>query len=298
MTAVVQTLNCTVGEIEELLGKGVTVEQIARDLQEPRQNVVAVWDRWRVKRMVKNYDPTLLGVLEVSDRGGGRYAIIDGHHRWATVRKAHPDRTRAHVVCNVHTGLTPADEAQLFYEIDAGRRRLTGWDRWHARKGAGDPAVLAIEEVVKAHGLRIEEATRDGVVRATKACTDIVALGGLPLLDRALGIALVGFGNTADALDGAIIHGVANVLHHYKRDELDVDRLVTQMQAIPPRQVKARAMALREAQKGTQPKLVSCVLVDRYNAAPGRKLEDYAIRVPTLHNKGKGANARTTGGAS
>jgi hypothetical protein len=47
MTAVVQTLNCTVGEIEELLGKGVTVEQIARDLQEPRQNVVAVWDRWR-----------------------------------------------------------------------------------------------------------------------------------------------------------------------------------------------------------------------------------------------------------
>jgi DNA-binding transcriptional MerR regulator len=47
VTAVVQTLNCTVGEIEELLAKGVPVEQIARDLQEPRQNVVAVWDRWR-----------------------------------------------------------------------------------------------------------------------------------------------------------------------------------------------------------------------------------------------------------
>lgn len=58
MTAVVQTLNCTVGEIEELLAKGVPVEQIARDLQEPRQNVVAVWDRWRKNGAVTLPPPT------------------------------------------------------------------------------------------------------------------------------------------------------------------------------------------------------------------------------------------------
>lgn len=248
-------------------------------------------DDVRVARMVDDYDPTLLGVLEVSDRGDGRFAIIDGHHRWATVRQAHPRKTDAEVPCNVHRGLTPTTEAQLFYEIDAGRRRLTGWDRWHARKGAGDPAVLAIEAVVERHGLRIEEATRDGAVRATKACTDIVALGGTDLLDSALTVALAGFGNTADALDGSIIHGVANVLHHY-RDEVDVERFIAQCQTIPPRQVKARANALREAQKGVQSKLVACVLIDRYNAAPGRKVEEYAIRVPTEHNKGKGAKGR------
>lgn len=235
-------------------------------------------DELRVVRMAAEYDRTLLGVLEVSERADGRFAIIDGHHRWALVRNAEDDD--AHLVCQAHRGLTPAEEARLFYELDVKRRSLTGWDRWWARHGAGDPDVLAIEAVAERHGIKIGAATRDGILRATRACEDVVALGGLDLLDNALTVILAGYGNTADALDGAQIHGVALVLHHYDRDELDVDRLVTQLQGIPPRQVKARAVALREAQKGVLPRLVACVIVDRYNSGRGRQLEPFVARVP------------------
>jgi hypothetical protein len=235
-------------------------------------------DELRVSRMVAEFDPTLLGVLEVSERSDGRYALIDGQHRWAVAIQASDDDD-TQLVCNVHRGLSPTDEARLFYEIDAKRRNLTGWDRWWARRGSGDPAVLAIEEVVAKHGLQVAAATKDGTVRATRACEWVVELGGLGLLDQALNVVLAGFGNTADALDGELIHGTAMVLHYYTRDEVELQRLVEQLQTIPPRQVKARAVALREAQKGTMPRLVAAVIIDRYNAGKGSKAEDFIVRV-------------------
>ncbi len=58
-------------------------------------------DATRVERMSSELDRTLLGLLEVSARDDGRYAIIDGQHRWAVVRFAGGDD--AHLVCQVHT---------------------------------------------------------------------------------------------------------------------------------------------------------------------------------------------------
>jgi len=122
-------------------------------------------DDARVQRMAKAYDPALVGVLEVSARDDGRFALVDGQHRWAMLRLAHPGRDRAPVVCNVHTGLTPESEARLFYEIDAKRRRLTGFDRWNARRGAGDPKVLDIERVAAGHGLEVTPVVGEAKLR-------------------------------------------------------------------------------------------------------------------------------------
>jgi hypothetical protein len=249
-------------------------------------------DEMRVQRMAAEYDPALLGVIEVSDRGDGRFAIIDGQHRWALVREAHPDDDDPPLVCNVHRGLTVEDEARLFYEIDAKRRNLTGWDRWWARRGAGDPTVLAIEQIAAGHGLRLGPQTKDGMIRATRSCEEVVKLGGTQLLDSALSVITAAYGVVADGLDGQLIHGVAHVVAHYERDELDMARLVDAMQAIAPRQVKARAGMLREAHKGDMPRLVGAVLVDRYNSSRGRKVEDFFTRVPPATKNSLDAAAR------
>lgn len=234
-------------------------------------------DDLRVALLVDKFDPTMLGVIEVSARDDGRFAIVDGQHRWALVKEVRG--ADAPVVCNVHRGLTVADEARLFYEIDRGRRVLTGWDRWWAKRGSGDPTVLAIEKAVVAHDLTISDRGQDGCVRATKALTDIFELGGVELLDETLQIVLAAFGPAMDALDGAILYGTALLLAHYGHSELSAERLIAQMQTIAPRQLKARANLLREAQKGTMPRLVAAVLVERYNAARGSKLEPFADRV-------------------
>lgn len=236
-------------------------------------------DDLRVQRMAEAFDVSLLGIIDVSQREDGRYAVIDGQHRWAVIREIHGPSGA--VVCNVHRGLSVEQEAALFFEIDRSRRNLTGWDRWWARRGAGDASVRAIEEVVESHGLQISAATRDGILRATKAAEDVVALGGTELLDNTLELLIKGWGRAADALDGALLHGLALVIHHYDlATEVDAVRLVTALQDIAPRQVKARATQLREAHKGILPRLVAAVVIDRYNAQPGRKAEEFLIRLP------------------
>lgn len=246
-------------------------------------------DTARVDRMSNEYDRTLLGVLEVSAREDGRYAIIDGQHRWAVVERV--SGADEHLACQVHTGLSQEEEARLFLEIDTGRRNLTWWDRWRARRGQGDPSVLAIDEVLKRHQLQVNPAPDDGHIRATKALETIVDdLGDLQLLDSVLIVLTSAFGRSFDAFDGGIMQGVALVLSHYDADELDTDRLVLQLRDIPPRQLRARAIAGREAHRGTVPRLCAVVIVERYNTGRGRKVEPFLTRVPSISKAGAAFN--------
>ena len=217
--------------------------------------------------MVAEFNPELLGIIDVSDRGDGTFAIVEGQHRWAAAREAHPDRDGVHLVCLVHTGLTTTDEAHLFHQIDVRRRRaLSGWDRWKARRGAGDPVVAEIEAVVTSHGLLGDPAPRDRSVAATKTLETVYELGGQQLLSNTMLILTRAYRITRDAYDGNLIHGLALILHHYDLvDELNIDRLVTALEGIAPRQIKARAATLRETHRGVLPRLVAAVIVNQYN---------------------------------
>ena len=247
-------------------------------------------DSARVERMRGELDRTLLGVVEVSERADGRYAIIDGQHRWAVIQAA--GGSDAHLVCQVHTGLGIEDEARLFYEIDTRRKTLSWWDRWRARRGAGDPLVLGIDEVLRRRQLQVNPAPADGNVRATKALETIVNdLGDLCMLDQVVGVLSSAFGRSFDAFDGGIMQGVALVLDQYTADELDSERLVRQLRDIPPRQLRAKALALREAHRGTVPRLCAAVLVERYNAGRGRNVEEFFTRAPST-SKGGAAHRR------
>ena len=223
-------------------------------------------DENRITKMVAEFNPEPLGVIDVSDRGDGTFAIVEGQHRWAAAREAHPDRDGVHLVCLVHTGLTTTDEAHLFHQIDVRRRALSGWDRWKARRGAGDPVVAEIEAVVTSHGLLGDPAPRDRSVAATKTLETVYELGGQQLLSNTMLILTRAYRITRDAYDGNLIHGLALILHHYNLvDELNIDRLVTALEGIAPRQIKARAATLRETHRGVLPRLVAAVIVNQYN---------------------------------
>lgn len=239
-------------------------------------------DEDRIAEMVTDFNPELLGVIDVSDRGDGTFAIVEGQHRWAAAREAHPDRDGVHLVCLVHTGLTSIDEAHLFHQIDVRRRALSGWDRWKARRGAGDPVVAEIEAVVTSHGLLVDPAPRDGSIAATRALETVYELGGRQLLSNTILVLTRAYRISRDAYDGALVHGLALVLHHYDLvDELNIDRLVTALEGIAPRQIKARAATLRETHRGVLPRLLAAVVVNQYNQAPGRRIQPLLERLPS-----------------
>ncbi|ORA24160.1 DUF6551 family protein [Mycobacterium aquaticum] len=236
----------------------------------------------RARRLAESWEPPLIGVIEVSDRGSDqqpRYAIVDGQHRYAAAKLRDP---KAVLVANIHTGLTPRDEAHLFYEIDAKRTRLTGWDRWNARRGAGDPTVLAVESVVEDAGLRVEDSPTNGSVRCVSTCEKVLKLGGQPLLRETLSLITEVWGVEVEAFDAPLVHGTALVLWHYGKT-INVERLADAMVDVSPRQFKAKAVALREYERGSLPKLAALVIVNTYNRTKGPKLDkpkDFTKRSP------------------
>lgn len=231
-----------------------------------------VLDVVRARKMSAAWDRRLAGILEVSDRGehaSPRYAIMDGQHRWAAAKYLNPPPS---LVANVHEGLSVADEAKLFDQLNRARKQTNVWDHWKARSAAGDNTVCSIEGILAKHGLRVDPGPRDGNVGCTGALEKVVKIGGLELLDDVLTLIVGAWQTRRDGLDAPVIHGLALVLHHL-RDHIDHARLAHTLIDVMPRQLKTQAAALREMTPGTLPVVTAIVIIGLYNKRPGRKID-------------------------
>ncbi|HEY0889347.1 MAG TPA: DUF6551 family protein [Nocardioides sp.] len=276
-------------EVQEPYVTALPIEDLFADHTYQRE-----LDEKRVVKMAREFRLALVGIVEVADRGpdtAPRYAILDGQHRWATVRDRSFGQVAPHLPCRVHTGLTIDQEAKLYHELNTTRKQLTGWDRWLARRGAGDPIVRDIEALLDRHGLVVSLRGGGNVFRATRTAEKLVELNGLPLLEEVIGITRAAWPDDQNGMDGHILHGLGHVLNAYTRDELDVERLITELAGILPRQLAARAAAVRELHKGTVDRLVGHVIVERYNVSKGPKLEAFFSRVKPV-SKAKTTKAK------
>jgi len=238
-------------------------------------------DKARVRQMAEVWDPTMLGVLDVADRGpdaSPRYAIINGQHRHATAILADPRGEDVPLVCNVHRGLTVADEALLFHQLDATTRRLTGWDRWHARRGAQDAAVEQIEAVVAEFDMKCKPGNVDGYIGSVGALEHLWSIGGPGLVRGTLSALVASYGKGWAAYQSPIVSGVGLLLHYYA--DLDLARLDAALTKSTPQQLRAQAVGYRELMPGALYRLVAQILVNRINATRGPKLADLRDQVP------------------
>lgn len=171
-------------------------------------------DHRRVDRIVDDYDPRLLGVLEVSIRNGnGKGTVFDGGHRLAALKKL--KITKVPVLA--HSDLTPKEEAMLFVALQNGRKRVNPIQRFAAQVFSGDLFAVdlkaAVEEAgwhVSRHGsgpdtgikgiVTLERIFRNGNLAETLALaelwrgdekvTDAMFLDGLALLQQQYGARL------------------------------------------------------------------------------------------------------------
>jgi hypothetical protein len=227
-------------------------------------------DQSRARKVADAWDRRMAGIIEVSDRGENispRYAVIDGQHRWAAADYAQIGV----LVANVHTGLTVADEARLFDRLNRERRRITTWDHWHARQAAGEPNVVAIAKVVEDLGLAINPSPTNGNVRCVATLEKLQQLGGTDLVRASLEVVVEVWGRDLTGFDAPIVHGIGLCLH-YLASDLDTARLCESLIDVVPRQVKSRAVGLRDLTTGTMPKLVAIAVITLYNQRPGRKI--------------------------
>lgn len=257
-------------------------------------------DQARAEKMAADFQLPLLGIIEAAKRPDGRYAILDGQHRWAAYRSHHftatPSAPPPHLACRIHESLTPVEEAALYHRLNTTRRQLTGWDRWVARRASGERLVQNIEEVVSRSGYRIDMREKAGVIRATRACENVVNLGGLDLLGNTLAVIRGAWDDDQTGLDASLIAAIGHILHHYEPGrEVDVSRLVHALQSTMPRSLLARAAAVRELHRGTKDRLTAHVIVERYNTvSTAARLQPFFDRVKPLSKTTGTATRRNT----
>jgi hypothetical protein len=247
-------------------------------------------DMGRARKLAANWDRRLSGVIEVSDRGQGqqpRYAVIDGQHRWQAARIRDP---HAQLVASIHEGLSVADEARLFDRLNRERRRPSTWDHWHARKGAQDPDVLAIETVVTEMGLRIDPAPREGNVRCIATLEKLAALGGADLVRETLGLIVGVWDLRIDAYDAPLVHAIGLIQHHL-RERIDPERLTDTLLGAVPLALKTHTAALGATLTGTAGVRMAITIMVLYNQ--NRRVQGSRVLVSARSFGGGARNARS-----
>src|SRR3990167_4119708 len=86
-------------------------------------------DEARVKKIVDNYDPHLIGTILVARRSDGSLWVIDGQHRVAALRLL----GHSVVLATVYADTTDAGEALLFVAANSNRGPPNQWEKFRAR---------------------------------------------------------------------------------------------------------------------------------------------------------------------
>ena len=127
-------------------------------------------DGRRVRKMARTFDPRLLGTLEVSMRKNGRAIVFDGMHRLQAARAAGIES----LPCNVHEGLSPESEAELFVSLQKERKNVTPLERFKARVFAKDKLALEVDRITKKCGTRIHDDSEESMcIRAAVSVESI-----------------------------------------------------------------------------------------------------------------------------
>lgn len=132
-------------------------------------------DEKRVAKIAGDFRPEMLGVLEVSHRNG-HYAVFDGQHRLRAIELVGFEQ----VGCLVHSGMTVAQEADLFNRLQRERKGIHAADAFRARRVAGEEHVEAIYRIVEAHGYKIATHPTAEIISSPKALERIYKRGNLP----------------------------------------------------------------------------------------------------------------------
>lgn len=196
----------------------------------------------RVSRLVAQFDPKLLGTLEVSERADGSYWVIDGQHRLEACKAIDPD---LEVPCVVYRGLTREEEAEVFWKTQDGRSNVSPAERLVARLAQGEPKAVAIVDIMTANNVRAVSwvggaDASGGLKRTTRAIAAIeVAFArlGASGLDRVLHILSETWADKhADTFRADHIHGLSVLIDRFP--ELSDDRLIDKINEITPMDLK------------------------------------------------------------
>jgi hypothetical protein len=233
-----------------------------------------VEDRF-VKRMADDFDETLVGALDVSDRGpdvwegkpdGSRvYAILDGQQRWEVMKLV--GKTTCYAA--TFTGMDIEDEAGFFFRKNKDRRAMQGYYGFRARVVAGDLSAVAVQDAVEAQGFRFgPKSDHESVIVSVSACEQAWNFSSEhrdESLSPTLATIRENFRGQQSSLEARVILAFATFWRRYADEEIDPETLTAALGYIStPRNLTELGRQQQET-GSTLASAMAEVIVESYN---------------------------------
>lgn len=203
----------------------------------------------------KNFNAHLFTPPEVAEVAG-RYAIIDGAHRWQGAKA----KDWTHIRCRVHAGLTYEQRAMLFEQFQTRRRKVSAVVRHRARVEAKNEIAVRVEQAVSAAGFRIT--ARKDADRGIHEVADLYLADREGALREALRV-------RKDAWQfnpcPASLFGGISVFIGRNKEKVDLDRLIKKLTPLNPFAMRRDVTQGLMVGGGQMPKYVCNAVAELYN---------------------------------
>ena len=164
-----------------------------------------------VRKIIREFDPDLLGLLVVVRDGDGKLWILDGQHRWLALVELGYETA----LCEVLHDVSLKRQAQIFSGRNSRRIAPHPRDAFRADHVARDPDVVAIVSTLRRHGYRPPFGNQKGSADCFVCVSTLREVQGWGLLDATVGLIHAAWPHDDLATQAPILAGLAACLRLY-----------------------------------------------------------------------------------
>lgn len=222
------------------------------------------------------------GVIYVSMRDDGRFAVLDGAHRVAAYRSLHGDDAR--LPAKIYIDLSPREEAALWSDYNKKRRAPTPADVFRSDLAAGDQEALAINNILETLDLHfsLDQGPKDKGIQAISAVRKMYRQYNAAMVVRVLGIISAAQGDGQGAIQGFMINGLAAFMDRYRQhQDYNEDHLLGVLNTHSPAQIRSLAHTICATTPTSAESAIGMAILEVYNRGMRKKaLPPWQMRGP------------------
>lgn len=222
--------------------------------------------RAHVNKIKNNFHEDMVQPAIVSFRDG-MYWIIDHQHQSQAIYELNDNDPNTLITCEVKTGLTYEQEADLYYRLNTGSKPLNSADKIIGLIGAKDPKALEFRNVIESCGYTIGGYSNN-TLRAVGAAWKIFnRKDGEEALAEVLTITNESWPTRKNGAQANILYGINMLLKHH-RDEYKRQRLIKALSQEDPQVIVKKGDTYwkqMDSKSHTKPYCVYSVIIQYYN---------------------------------
>jgi len=232
----------------------------------------------KINRIVKNFNPDLLGVITCSMRDDNTLAIIDGSHRYHSLVQMGMKDVSVNAL--VYFGLTIKDEAQIFALTNKEHTKPTPSQIFKAGIVSGDPIAVGISNVVAKVGASFEEGPGINKIRCVATVRRVYTNAGASILTKTLETLKAAYPDNTEMYRDQMISALGCIYHRYGK-KVDQKRMSEVLAKIGnPSLVIAQAQAMMSSGQTVTFTSLPFLIVSRYNVKlKNNRLPDFPMNL-------------------